>query len=138
MNRKRSVKKAVRRIQTRDSNASDTECNTVAFEQRDQTALISGQGLPFQASEIKSLDPPECDASRATLQPVLIVGVGATANRVVKQIKRQMVARHNSMAEIPAVRLLCIDTDRNEITQQCLGSGRYRVYHDRGPRNSAL
>ena len=121
MNRKRSVKKAVRRIQTPTRAASDTECHTVALEQRDQTALISGQGLPFQASEIESRDPPECDATQATLQPVLIVGVGATANRVVKHIKRQMVARHNSMAEVPAVRLLCIDTDRNEITQQCLG-----------------
>lgn len=121
VNRKRSVKKAVRRIQTVNRNPSDTDRNTIAIEQRDQTALISDQGLPFQASEIESHDPPECDASEATLQPVLIVGVGATANRVVKHIKRQMVARHNSMAEIPAVRLLCIDTDRNEITQQCLG-----------------
>ena len=120
VNRKRPVKKAVRRIQTVNRSSPVSNRNTAALEQHDQTVLISDQGLPFQASQIESLDPPECDASEATMQPVLIVGVGATANRVVKHIKRQMVARHNSMAEIPAVRLLCIDTDRNEITQQCL------------------
>jgi serine/threonine protein kinase len=121
-NRKRSVKKAIRRIQEANRRTADTESKTVNFDDRDATALISSQGLPFQASEIKSLDPPECDPDAATLQPVLIIGVGATGNGVLKQIKQQMVARHNAMDEIPSVRMLCIDSDRNEITKLCMAS----------------
>ncbi len=118
-NRKLSTKKSVRRMQPTRVKA-DSDSHTISNDQCDATALISSAGLPFQVSEIETLDPPECDAESAKLQPVLIVGVGATANRAVKRLKQQFIARHNSMDEIPAIRVVCIDTDRNDISELCM------------------
>ncbi len=117
-NRKRSTKKAIRRINS-IRERTDTESNTVSFDRRDNTALMSSKGLPFQANEIKLLDPPDCDTEAATFQPVLVVGVGGSANRIVKRFKEQLIIRHHAMDEVPAIRVLCIDTDRNDITGLC-------------------
>lgn len=116
-NRKRTTKKAIRRIQSPGRQSSDTDSKTISFSDRDATALISSNGLPFQASEIKLLDPPDCDHESATLQPVLFVGVGAMGNRVINQLKQQLIARHGSLEKIPAIRLLCVDSDRAELSR---------------------
>ncbi len=121
-NRKRAVKKPVRRIQAPERISPDTESRTINLDQRDVTSLVSSDGLPFRASEIKLLAPPECEANEAKARPILIVGVGATANRVVKHYKEQLLARYGSMHEIPSVRLVCLDTDRNELTRLCLSN----------------
>jgi serine/threonine protein kinase len=117
-NQRRSVKKAIRRHNhTRDH--GDTESRTLnlpgSTHGHDVTALISDQSMPFRATEIKILDPPQCDAATATVQPTLIIGVGSTGNRIVQKVKERLVSRYNSMDVIPAVKLLAIDTDRNAL-----------------------
>jgi serine/threonine protein kinase len=125
-NKKRTVKKAIRRTQPGRSN-SDTESKTMQFgatqSNRDVTAVISGVGLPFQAAEHKSLDPPVCNESDARLQPTLIVTVGSTANRVAQKIKKQIVRRHGASENVPSVRLLCIDTDRQALGEMKMETG---------------
>ena len=104
-NKKRSVKKAVRRTPpTRIVN--DTESGTIAFQDvndaRDVTALLSG-ALPFKAAEVTAIDPPECDVKNARLQPALIIGVGSTGSRIVEKVKKRLFSRHGSLESIPAI-----------------------------------
>lgn len=118
-NKKRSVKKAVRRTPpTRIVN--DTESGTIAFQDvndaRDVTALLSG-ALPFKAAEVTAIDPPECDVKNARLQPALIIGVGSTGSRIVEKVKKRLFSRHGSLESIPAIRLLCIDSDRQALSK---------------------
>ena len=126
-NKKRSIKKAIRRSQIETRVRNDTESKTMTFKgqssARDVTAIISSDRLPFQAAEIKTLDPPSCDGETAKLRPSLIVGVGATANLIIQKIKSQLVSRHGSMENIPAVRLLCIDTDRQSLANLKMAQG---------------
>ena len=120
-NKKRKVRKAIRRTaETRKE--SDTESPTIQIENGPgttrATALISGSGLPFQrASELKALEPPQCEAENARLRPTLIVGVGETANKVVEKLKLSLSLRHGPTEGAPAISMLCIDSDRNSINQ---------------------
>jgi serine/threonine protein kinase len=119
-NVKRATRTVVRRMNPTERDQQDTRHKTVQFNNPDITSVVSSDALPFQAREIKLLDPPDLNPENATLRPVYILGVGATANRIVSLIKRQIIARHGSMENVPAVRLLCIDTDRNEVTRLCM------------------
>jgi len=118
-NRKRSTKKVVGRIQSLSREYADTESNTLRLPEWDATAVVTGDGLPFQAGEIRTLDPPQFDDREAKVQPTLLIGIGSTANRVLKQVKQQIVARHHSMNLVPALRIVCIDSDRNELSSLC-------------------
>lgn len=126
-NKKRSIKKAIRRTQVENRVGSDTDSKTMTFSGqpsgRDVTAVISSDRLPFQAAEIKTLSPPACDAQSARLRPSLIVGVGCTANHVIQKIKTQLIGSYGAMEKIPAVRLVCIDTDRKAISDLKMTQG---------------
>ena len=113
-NRKRTTRKSIRRIQ-RTSDSPDS--NATRSDTPDMTAVMDSEGLPFQASEIQTLEPPECDPDNAVARPTLIVGIGATGNRIVHHLKQQMDARHGSMDSIPSVRLLAIDSDIEDLSQ---------------------
>lgn len=127
-NKKRSVKKAIRRTQPPGQNAASAESKTIelgsATDARDVTALLSGSGLPFQAAELKSLAPPECDETIAKLRPTLIVTVGATANRVAQKIKKQINSLHGSMDNVPSTRILSIDSDRQNLDELRMQHGK--------------
>ncbi len=118
-NKKRKVRKAIRRT-TESRSAADTESPTIGLDstRTGGTALISGgSGLPFQAAELKSLDPPQCDGEQAKLRPVLIVGVGETGNTVIEKLKTNLTLRHGSMEFAPAISWLCIDSDRPALNE---------------------
>ena len=120
-NKKRKVRKAIRRT-AESRGASDTESPSLALgpgkRTTNATAVMSGSGLPFQrASELKALDPPQCNAEEAKLQPVLIVGVGETANRIVEKLKSSLSLRHGPTEQAPAISMLCIDSDRDAINR---------------------
>jgi len=125
-NKKRAVKKAIRRTQPSRQN-SDTESKTMQSvgtgSNRDVTAVISGVGLPFQAAKHQSLDPPVCDEADAKLRPTIVVTVGNTANRIAQKIKKQIVCRHGSTENVPSIKLLCIDTDRQSLENFRMESG---------------
>ena len=113
-NKKRAVrKKAIRRTPT--LNNSDTDSKAISVPSRDVTAVLSKEGLPFQASEMTHLDPPECNGDDATIRPVFVVGVGATANKIIAKLKTAWTLRHGALENAPSLKLLCIDTDRDEL-----------------------
>jgi hypothetical protein len=118
-NVKRATRMIVRRLQPTARTSDDTH-KTVVLADADVTKVVSSDSLPFQAKEIKLLDPPDCDEQSAVVRPVLVIGVGASASRIVSLLKRQLIARHGSMELLPAIRLLCVDTDRNDITRLCM------------------
>ncbi len=125
-NKKRSIKKAIRRtqpIQTDSEDKSKTFLFPESHSNREVTAVISGMALPFQAAELKSLDPPECTESNATVRPTLVVTVGSTANRIAQRIKKQIVCRHGSMDNVPSLRILSVDTDRQSLGELRTGTG---------------
>ena len=73
-NRRRSGKKSSpRRTVTRDNDETNTL--KLGTNNHEVTALISGNALPFQASEVKILDPPNCDATDTKVRPTLYIGV---------------------------------------------------------------
>lgn len=115
-NKKRAVRKAVRRTPTARSDA-DTESRAFSGASRDVTAVLSKEGLPFQTSEIEHLDPPLCDGKSAVIRPVLVVGVGSTANQLIAKLKSAWTLRHGAIENAPAIKLLCIDADRDALHQ---------------------
>ncbi|MDG1872566.1 MAG: tubulin-like doman-containing protein [Mariniblastus sp.] len=124
-NKKRSARKAIRRSTIMRTNTG-SDINTIDFtEQREVTAIISGDGLPFQASKLKTLAPPKCEGSRDSLRPTLIIGIGSTANRVVEKLKSQWTLRHGPMENAPAIKMLCVDADRQAMA-------RLRMNHSEG------
>ncbi|MEL7497850.1 MAG: tubulin-like doman-containing protein [Planctomycetota bacterium] len=118
-NQRRAVKKAIRR-QTFSRESTDTESKTINIDPghgHDVTAIITDKALPFLANEIKVLPPPACDGEKAELRPTFVVGLGSTGSKIVQKIKGLLTARYTSMDEIPAIKLLAIDTDRNALGQ---------------------
>ena len=116
ISRRRIKKKVVTRIrEVRPT--SDTETGTVVFDSstKDFTNLLSSDGSPYQAAPISTMDPPLCDASAATFRPTIVIGVGGTANRVVKRLKQQLSTRYGSMDLLPAFKVVCIDSDRSAL-----------------------
>ena len=115
-NRRRSGKKSSpRRTVNRDSD----ETNTLKLDSNNHevTALISGNALPFQANEVKVLDPPSCDATDTAVRPTLYVGIGSTGNKIIQKIKTQLVARYGSMENLPSFKLHAIDSDREAVNE---------------------
>ncbi len=115
-NRRRSAKKtSPRRTATRVSD----ETNTLKLDTSNPevTALISGNALPFQASKVKVLDPPQCDGTDTKVRPTIYIGVGSTGNKIVQKIKTQLVARYGSMENLPSFRLHAIDSDREAVNE---------------------
>jgi len=116
ISRRRIKKKAVRRIrEVRPT--SDTETGTAVFDSgtNDFTNLLTQTGTPYLSSPISTMDPPLCDAAAATFRPTIVIGVGGTANRVVKRLKQQLSTRYGSMDLLPAFKVVCIDSDRSAL-----------------------
>ena len=80
------------------------------------TVIVDSEGLPFQANQIETLEPPECNAADAVARPTLVIGIGATGNRVLHQLKQQLDARHGSIESLPSMKLLAIDSDIDDLT----------------------
>jgi serine/threonine protein kinase len=117
---RRTVRKALKRASTiRETDKTDLKTAIVGDGDsilRDVTEMVSG-GLPFQPNEIATIGPPVCDESEAVCRPTLIVSVGSTANKITQKIKSSLNSRLGSVYNVPAVQLICIDSDRNDLTQ---------------------
>ena len=109
-NRKRVGRKSIKRIQR------PAEATSRDGDAPDMTVIVDSQGLPFQANQLETLEPPACDASDAVARPTLIIGIGSTGNQVVHQLKQQLDARHGSSESLPSVRLLAIDSDIDDLS----------------------
>ena len=113
-NRRRSAKKtSPRRTKYEGSNTQSPHSPTTP----EVTALISGNSLPFQASEVKVLDPPDCSEADTKVRPTLYIGVGSTGNKIIQKIKTQLIARYGSMENLPSLKLHAIDSDREALDE---------------------
>ena len=116
ISRRRIKKKVVTRM--RDVRpTSDTEIGTVAFDSgtNDFTNLLTQSGTPYLSAPISTIDPPSCDGKAATFRPTIVIGVGGTANKVVKRLKQQLSTRYGSMDLLPAFKVVCIDSNRSAL-----------------------
>jgi len=119
-NRKRVTRNSVRRLNPNERSRLKTEAETVVLAHdvdSQSTEIVTSRSLPFQSRSVKVLSPPEVDGFAARFRPLLVVGLGATANKVLAKLKKKLNARHGDLTKIPALRLLAIDTDRNEMTR---------------------
>ena len=116
-NRRRSAKKSSpRRTKTHINDDSNT-LNLNSSNTHDVTALISGSSLPFQASEVKVLDAPDCSETDTKVRPTIYIGIGSTGNKIIQKIKTQLTARYGSMENLPSLKLHAIDSDRGAIDE---------------------
>lgn len=119
-NRKRVTRTSIRRLNAEDRRIAKSEDVTEALNlsaDLEATDVVSTNSLPFQARAIKILPPPYSDPDKAVFRPLLLVGLGATANRVLRAFKKRFSARHGNFENVPSIALLAIDTDRNEMTR---------------------
>lgn len=70
----------------------------------------------FQDQPVTRDAAPDCTDIETTLSPALFVGIGNSANQVIRKLRQRMIERFGGMDLIPSFRMLCIDTDRQEIT----------------------
>ena len=119
VNKKRAVKKSIRRSDIH----LDVESNTMTLpgsnNSQQVTPTLSGMGLPYKGTELKSLGPPDCNPQQAKLRPTLIVTIGATANRIAHKLKKQIGCRHGDLTDLPSTQILAIDTDRQALNELC-------------------
>jgi len=68
--------------------------------------------LPSPKSEVRLVEGPEPDGTPRGIGPVLLVGVGRTAIRILQRLKHNVKSRIGNLAQMPAIRILCVDTER--------------------------
>lgn len=110
---RRARKKVVLRRNPVARESDDVDSNTIHLNQgRDVTAILTG-GLPFVGDKMQLVPGPELGST--DVSPTIMIGVGDTGNRIIQKVKSLLVSRHGSMDEIPAIKLLAIDTDRKSL-----------------------
>ena len=117
LSRKRVHKKVVSRNRTR-RDESDSESGTVVFDSsQDFTQILKSSGQPIHAIDIETLDPPECDETKAKFRPTLIIGVGSSGSQIACKVKQQLTNIYSTVDSVPAMKVLCIDNDRAALSQ---------------------
>jgi serine/threonine protein kinase len=89
-----------------------------------QESLSSVGRLPAlrqTSTEVKNLPPLEWNPEAARCGATLFVGIGHTGTRILAKLKRRLSQRLGASKEIPAIRLLCIDSDRRELLEATRG-----------------
>ncbi|MGI9497113.1 MAG: protein kinase domain-containing protein [Mariniblastus sp.] len=119
VNKKRTVKKSIRRSDIHLDVDSNTMTLPGSNNSQQVTPTLSGLGLPYKGTALKSLGPPDCKPQQVKLRPTLVVTIGATANRIAHKLKKQIGCRHGDLAELPSTQILAIDTDRQALNELC-------------------
>ena len=115
--------------------SADTEIVTPSAIQAEPTELVrniakesiaSIKGFHFlreSSKDVKDLPPLEWNRDAARLCPTLFVGIGRTATRTLAKLRRRLIDRLGKANEIPAIRMLCLDTDRRDLLEASRGEG---------------
>ncbi len=113
--------KRVGSIEKRNRESTDSEHNTIVLDGGcDVTAILPKAALPFQAVEMKTIEPPEFQVEDAGLRPTLILTIGETANRAAQRLKQRLIDRHQTMGKLPSIRLRCFDSDRTSLARMTM------------------
>ncbi len=136
LNHQRSLHREKKRNFTsaRVRNKDGTDSTDVKLIQRaqtnDQTIVLSENAFGIKRTKTALVDAPDYRELADELTPTLILGVGATASRILQLVKQKM---NNSLptSTIPAVQILCLDSDRNSIASSVgEGTGESLAYHE--------
>ncbi len=73
-------------------------------------------------SVVTKQKPLQLDESRAQVRPTLIIGVGKTGAQILCNYRQKISARLGSPEEVPAIRLLCLDADRQTLYESTMGN----------------
>ena len=121
---KRKSRKKVVRARTLIQSRENAQSNTVVFfDPNSPSTNWVTQKLDLHNVEFDSLDPPDLDGVANEFRPTLIVGIGQTANRTVQLVKQRLVQRYGDMDRLPGIQLLCIDNDRDDLTELTMERG---------------
>ncbi len=117
--KRREVKRPMR---VRSPRADETDEGREKGETPDAT-LVPGSDEAIRAKCVEQkLSPVEFDVEESTFRPVLFLGVGETATNVLRQLKRTLQQRLGDSASLPAIRILCVDTDVASLDQATRGN----------------
>lgn len=85
------------------------------------TLTLASGTRPFAISptETTSLPTVDYDATKAKCRPTLFLGVGKTGTNVVRQLRRRLNERNGAADKLPAIKLLCIDADSDDLATCC-------------------
>lgn len=104
----------------------DTESKAVKVRSgiTSQATELINQSV-FQDESVEQIDAPNCSQLEAALRPTLFIGIGNSANQVVRKLRQRMIERFGGLHNIPSMKLLCIDTDRNALADLCRANDGY-------------
>ncbi len=90
----------------------------------DPTRPVSDSDLPRgRASEpVRFADPVTYDVKKSFVRPTLFVGIGATGTQVVCALRRLLRGKFAQDERIPAIKTLCIDSDRDHLLAATFGT----------------
>ena len=85
-----------------------------------------GSPVPFEpiaAQPAVDLPPVAITTTEDGLRPTLFLGIGGTASRTLRRLRRRLRDRLGADANLPAMRMLLLDTDARNIYQATQGDG---------------
>ncbi len=113
---------------------TDTDARRAARPGPAQTQVLDADSPPLSQSRCAALaqlkaaaepvvDLPPLDLAdvSADLRPTLFLGIGGTAGRVLRQLRRRLQDRFNAAASLAAMPMLVLDTDAKSLYQLTQG-----------------
>ena len=106
-----------KRSRTISSDSSDSRSSS-------ETLILTESNLPRTHRSVAAtpLAPLECDGSLSAFHPTLLIGVGRTGCLTLKFFKEMLHQRFGHTDQLPALKMLCLDTDIHDlsnITNSC-------------------
>lgn len=83
------------------------------------TLTAGTRAFDISETEITPLPKLDYDPKEARFRPTLFLGVGNTGTQIVRQIRRRLNERDGAAEKLPAIKLLCIDSDASGLAAAC-------------------
>ena len=74
------------------------------------------------ANNVEALPPLKLDPAVTAYRPTIFVGVGGTGVQVLRQLRRRLRERFDSIDDVPALQMLLLDTDARSLLGMTRGS----------------
>ncbi len=116
----RKSRVTTKRVRSTPEVRNDTTAGTFLLDdaqRRDFTAKVSESAFPHLAAPMVHLPALDLSASKAAINPTLIVGVGRTAAMAMTRIRQRLVQQFGPDSNMPAIAFLCLDTDRQMLSK---------------------
>ncbi len=82
-----------------------------------RTQIVSATQLPtsYSSQQAVRLAPLACDGDQAAFHPTLLIGIGRMGSLAIQGVKERLYQRFGRADELPALKMLCIDTDIHDL-----------------------